>query len=105
MKKGAVYARANKVRLALSFSCTEPFADLLNMVGHPDCGATYAYCNRYSIVHLPTQRISDGGSADPETNATLAAVIKRVKSQGVPKDNIESALKRVRNILRISDAY
>ncbi|KZT65469.1 YebC-like protein [Daedalea quercina L-15889] len=35
-----------------------------------------------------------GGSVDPETNVTLAAVLRRLKSQGVPKDNVESALKR-----------
>lgn len=39
--------------------------------------------------------VTDGGNADPESNATLAAVIRRVKAQGVPKDNIEAALKRV----------
>ncbi|OCH95308.1 YebC-like protein [Obba rivulosa] len=35
-----------------------------------------------------------GGSADPDQNASLAAVIKRVKSEGVPKDNIDNALKK-----------
>lgn len=40
--------------------------------------------------------ISDGGGADPAQNTTLAAVLKRIKSQGVPKDNIENALKKVR---------
>ena len=43
----------------------------------------------------------DGGSDDPETNAVLAAVLKRVKSQGIPKDNIENALKKVCSELRI----
>lgn len=36
-----------------------------------------------------------GGSADPELNTALAAVIKRYKLQGVPKDNLESAVKKV----------
>ncbi|KAI0078990.1 YebC-like protein [Panus rudis PR-1116 ss-1] len=35
-----------------------------------------------------------GGSPDPEVNATLAAAVKKARSQGVPKDNIENALKR-----------
>ncbi|KAJ3479691.1 hypothetical protein NLI96_g8884 [Meripilus lineatus] len=35
-----------------------------------------------------------GGSADPIQNQTLAAVIKRARAQGVPKDNIENALKK-----------
>ncbi|KAI0085465.1 YebC-like protein [Irpex rosettiformis] len=35
-----------------------------------------------------------GGSADPETNFALAAVIKRARSQGVPRDNIDKALKK-----------
>ncbi|CAL1704075.1 unnamed protein product [Somion occarium] len=35
-----------------------------------------------------------GGSADPEVNMALAAAVKRAKSQGVPKENIENALKR-----------
>ncbi|KAI0336276.1 YebC-like protein, partial [Cubamyces sp. BRFM 1775] len=36
-----------------------------------------------------------GGSPDPEQNNALAAVLKRAKSQGVPKENIENALKKV----------
>ncbi|KAI0687187.1 YebC-like protein [Cytidiella melzeri] len=35
-----------------------------------------------------------GGSADPEVNSALAAVLKRAKSQGVPRDNLEKALKK-----------
>ena len=38
----------------------------------------------------------DGGSADPEQNNSLAAALKRAKAAGVPKDNIENALKKVR---------
>ncbi|KZT11508.1 DUF28-domain-containing protein [Laetiporus sulphureus 93-53] len=38
--------------------------------------------------------VRSGGSADPDLNAALAAVLKRVKQQGVPKDNIETALKK-----------
>ncbi|KAG7092246.1 hypothetical protein E1B28_008612 [Marasmius oreades] len=33
-----------------------------------------------------------GGSADPEKNVSLAAVLKRVKAQNVPKENIAKAL-------------
>ena len=39
--------------------------------------------------------VIEGGSADPETNHALAAVIKKAKSQGVPRDNLEKALKKV----------
>ena len=39
----------------------------------------------------------DGGSADPEQNNSLAAALKRAKAAGVPKDNIENALKKVRD--------
>ncbi|KAI0340646.1 YebC-like protein [Trametopsis cervina] len=35
-----------------------------------------------------------GGSADPELNTALAAVLKRAKSQGVPRDNLEKAMKK-----------
>jgi len=37
-----------------------------------------------------------GGSADPNTNAALAAVLRAAKSSGVPRVNIENALKKVR---------
>ncbi|KAI0807263.1 YebC-like protein [Fomes fomentarius] len=36
----------------------------------------------------------NGGSADPELNNALAAAVKRAKETGVPKDNIENALKK-----------
>ena len=48
--------------------------------------------------------MAEGGSADPDINATLAAVVRRAKTQGVPKDNIENALKRVCS-LKTSAAY
>ncbi|EIN07795.1 DUF28-domain-containing protein [Punctularia strigosozonata HHB-11173 SS5] len=35
-----------------------------------------------------------GGSPNPELNQALAVVLKRVKAQGVPKENIERALER-----------
>jgi len=37
-----------------------------------------------------------GGSADPITNAALAAALRAAKSSGVPRINIENALKKVR---------
>jgi len=40
--------------------------------------------------------LKDGGSTDPEKNATLAAALRTAKVSGVPKDNIERALARVR---------
>ncbi|KAI0646823.1 YebC-like protein [Trametes meyenii] len=39
--------------------------------------------------------VRSGGSADPDQNNVLAAVVKRAKTQGVPKDNIENALKKL----------
>ncbi|KAL0947154.1 hypothetical protein HGRIS_013281 [Hohenbuehelia grisea] len=36
--------------------------------------------------------IRSGGSDDPAKNITLAGVLQRAKAQGVPKENIESAL-------------
>ncbi|TFL06906.1 YebC-like protein [Pterulicium gracile] len=36
----------------------------------------------------------NGGSADPEKNHTLALVLQKARSQGVPKENIEAALQR-----------
>lgn len=37
-----------------------------------------------------------GGSADPNKNLQLAAVLKRAKEQDIPKENIEKALAKVR---------
>ncbi|KAI0948341.1 hypothetical protein AcV7_009117 [Taiwanofungus camphoratus] len=52
-------------------------------------GAVYSKANRDIAL-----AVRNGGGANPEHNATLAAVLKRVKSQGVPKDNIENAIKK-----------
>ncbi|KAF9792352.1 YebC-like protein [Thelephora terrestris] len=38
--------------------------------------------------------VRSGGSADPSVNAALAAILKAAKSSGVPRNNIESALKK-----------
>ena len=35
-----------------------------------------------------------GGSSDPESNASLRSAIQTAKAQNLPKDNIESAIKR-----------
>lgn len=37
----------------------------------------------------------DGGSIDPDMNATLAAALKAARAAGVPKDNIERAMNKV----------
>ncbi|KAF9653055.1 YebC-like protein [Thelephora ganbajun] len=39
--------------------------------------------------------VRSGGSADPNTNAALAAVLRVAKLSGVPRINIENALKKV----------
>ncbi|EKM55731.1 uncharacterized protein PHACADRAFT_95157, partial [Phanerochaete carnosa HHB-10118-sp] len=59
-------------------------------------GSLYSKASRvcdpqYDIIVAVRQ----GGGADPELNSALAAVIKRCKTQGVPKDNIEASLKKV----------
>ena len=41
-----------------------------------------------------------GGSTDPNTNAALATVLRAAKSSGVPRSNIENALKKVRDPMR-----
>lgn len=38
-----------------------------------------------------------GGGVDPDKNTALAAVLKRLKAQDVPKDNIAKALAKVKN--------
>lgn len=45
-----------------------------------------------STIHVC---LTAGGSADPEINSTLAAVLKAAKAGGVPKVNVETALKKV----------
>lgn len=42
-----------------------------------------------------TNPASDGGSADPERNIALFNAVKRARTDGVPKVNIESALQKV----------
>lgn len=43
-----------------------------------------------------TSSLVAGSSADPSTNAALAAVLRAAKSSGVPRSNIENALKKVK---------
>lgn len=38
-----------------------------------------------------------GGSADPAMNLQLATALRKAKELGVPKENIEKALSRVRS--------
>jgi hypothetical protein len=38
-----------------------------------------------------------GGSVDPSLNIALAVTLRKAKASGVPKDNIEKALARVRD--------
>ncbi|KAI3610863.1 glucose-1-phosphate adenylyltransferase [Moniliophthora roreri] len=49
-----------------------------------------AIFNKATLDILSAAKV--GGSPDPEKNASLAAVIKRLKAQDVPKENIEKAL-------------
>ncbi|KDQ29329.1 hypothetical protein PLEOSDRAFT_1103355 [Pleurotus ostreatus PC15] len=49
--------------------------------------AIFGKANRDIVV-----AIRNGGSDNPDKNIALAAVLKRVKAQGVPKENIETAI-------------
>ena len=48
-----------------------------------------------SLILTLTVHVAETGNSNPETNASLAAAIKRAKSNGVPKDNIEKAIQKV----------
>ncbi|RPD79811.1 YebC-like protein [Lentinus tigrinus ALCF2SS1-7] len=52
-------------------------------------GALYSRAYREIVL-----AVRNGGSPDPEQNNALAAALKRAKDSGVPKDNIENALKK-----------
>ncbi|GJE97094.1 YebC/PmpR family DNA-binding transcriptional regulator [Phanerochaete sordida] len=52
-------------------------------------GSLYSKASREIVV-----AVRQGGSVDPELNSALAAVLKRYRSLGVPKDNIETSLKK-----------
>lgn len=45
--------------------------------------------------HLDICMLLATGNADPSLNAKLASVLVRAKAAGLPKDNIETALKKV----------
>jgi transcriptional/translational regulatory protein YebC/TACO1 len=50
----------------------------------------------HSQIHMTYfPRLVDGGSADPETNHSLAAVLKKAKEAGVPSANIYGAIEKV----------
>ncbi|KAK7043687.1 hypothetical protein VNI00_008298 [Paramarasmius palmivorus] len=49
-----------------------------------------AVFNKATLDILSAAKV--GGSPDPEKNASLAAVIKRLRAQDVPKENVEKAL-------------
>ncbi|TFK84324.1 YebC-like protein [Polyporus arcularius HHB13444] len=52
-------------------------------------GALYSRAYREIVL-----AVRNGGSPDPEQNKALAAALRRAKDSGVPKDNIENALKK-----------
>jgi transcriptional/translational regulatory protein YebC/TACO1 len=59
---------------------------------HGSCSA-YALSLLYEIGLILS---IEGGSTDPEKNTMLAASLKTAKVSGVPKENIERALAKVR---------
>ena len=50
---------------------------------------TFSRLNKDIII-----AIKDGGNADPETNATLRAVLQNCRAANMPKDNIARAIKK-----------
>ncbi|KAI9067042.1 YebC-like protein, partial [Trametes sanguinea] len=73
IKKGLLYSRTFRVRVLL---------------------CCFLVVDARTVAESVASR-RGGGSTDPEQNNALAAVIKRAKSQGVPKENIENALKKI----------
>jgi transcriptional/translational regulatory protein YebC/TACO1 len=60
-------------------------------------------CMSLDSSSLPIRLIPSpvaGGSADPSINAALVAALRAAKSSGVPRANIENALKKVRDSRR-----
>ena len=55
------------------------------------------YVSRSNLLPIGLTPSEAGGSTDPSTNAALAAVLRAAKSSGVPRTNIENALKKVRD--------
>ena len=55
------------------------------------------YVPRFGYLPVSLTSSTAGGSADPSTNSALAAVLRAAKSSGVPRINIENALKKVRD--------
>ncbi len=53
---------------------------------------------RSQYTHVYVQKIisaiKTGGSSDPDKNLKLGSIVQQAKSVGVPKANIESAIKR-----------
>lgn len=49
-----------------------------------------------SCIFVSFYAFAAGGSADSSTNAALAAALRAAKSAGVPRTNIENALRKVR---------
>ncbi|CDO76529.1 hypothetical protein BN946_scf184750.g9 [Trametes cinnabarina] len=70
---------------------SESWSKIEKKKGVNDIKKGQLYSRAYREIVLAAR---SGGSPDPEQNNALAAVIKRVKSQGVPKENIENALKK-----------
>lgn len=51
----------------------------------------------FLLGHLWTKTVG-GGSIDPKTNSQLAAAVKKAKDQGVPRENIEKAIAKVKTL-------
>lgn len=93
-----VYSKVSRVG---SFQCSHAAsaAYVFALLGHHDRSSVYARRFRLLPMGLIPSPLA-GGSADPSTNAALATVLRAAKSSGVPKANIENALKKVRDPTR-----
>ncbi|TBU50098.1 YebC-like protein [Dichomitus squalens] len=76
-------------------TCRTQWSKIKQKKGINDIQKGAVYSRAYKVPRLLTSVIRlDGGSPDPEQNNSLAAALRRAKDAGVPKDNIENALKK-----------
>nr|VWO98822.1 Diguanylate cyclase [Ganoderma boninense] len=73
IQKGALYSRAYRVRISAFVHAISKFQQAFQEI---------------------VLAVRNGGNPDPEQNNSLAAALRRAKDAGVPRDNIENALKK-----------
>ncbi|GBE82454.1 DUF28-domain-containing protein [Sparassis latifolia] len=80
---------------SIIFSGHNKWSKIKHKKGANDAQKGAIYSKAYRDIVLA---VRNGGNADPDLNAALAVVLKKVKAQGVPKENVENALKKVRGL-------